>query len=85
MDTMWRRSRQDIFERAAQKMTKISSGVKPGHLEEGRGPKMAKFHYGVKPDIFKYAQFRFRVQGEGGDQLLERGGTVGSDPGDSRV
>ena len=29
-------------------MAKISGGVKPGHLEEGGDPKMAKIHYGVK-------------------------------------
>ena len=29
------------------KLAKISGGVKPGHLEERGGPKMAKIHYGI--------------------------------------
>ena len=29
-------------------LAKMSGGVKPGHLEEGGGPKMAKIHCGVK-------------------------------------
>ena len=32
------------------KLAKISGGVKPGHLEEGGGPKKAKMQYGVKSD-----------------------------------
>ena len=31
-----------------QKLAKISGGVKPGHLEEGEGPEMAKIHYVAK-------------------------------------
>ena len=38
------------------KLTKISGGVKHGHLEEG-GPKRAKIQYGVKPDIFKILEW----------------------------
>ena len=62
MDTVWRRSRQDIFDEGGPEMAKISGGVKISRFWASSsakkvlltaekveiGPKMANIHYGVK-------------------------------------
>ena len=63
------------MERAAQKMAKISGGVKIqdfGLSSSAKkvpltaeiveiSPKLTKIQYGAKPDIFKYAEKRWQV------------------------